>query len=745
MKYKTKGFKRAFLLVLVAALLVAAGSVLFWKQVTRQLEQDARTNLISVSRDLASDFTRLISSELQVLTTVSLSLENPDQIADHSRLIAYLAQQNKRNSFFVLGVQFSDGETVFSNGSIEKKFLPASRIESIYEHSYFVSEPQKNPFGAGQVLVLAVPLRIAGVQRAVLFALQTTAFYEDTLNTTPLAQTGLSLIVDAQGNVLLAYPKAIFANVFEAAAQAKFDRGIPPNQMHLDMQAGREGISGYTLRDKHRLSSYGPTGYNGWYAVGVLPTDSMAEKAQSLVLMSLLSCLSVIGILGVLLVFILRMQHQNAKALYKMAFVDPLTKKDNLNAFQLKFKSATENFKQQQMPYALALINIDRFKAINDMYGFKQGDQILSQVATALQEDLSEPELFCRSGADVFLLLLSCPDRAELGNRMEAIMARAGQFCQDGQQAFPITFTCGIYVVDEDTPFFIMFDRANLAWASAKQRAGSHYAFYDREYLRQLVTEKRIEDSMEQALQDREFKLYLQPKCDFKTGRIVSAEALVRWQHPAQGLIPPNWFIPVFEKNAFILKLDLFIFQEVVNLLKQWKSEQKPIVSIGVNFSRLHLDDTQFIDILAQTVQDAGIDPSWIEIELTESVVFGNVDLMKQVIDGLHAKGFSVAMDDFGAGYSSLNVLKNLDFDCVKLDKEFLARGEGNPRMRQVISGLVKMVKDLGSHIVAEGVETKEQAAFLRELGCDTAQGYLYSRPLTVAEFEKRLQEEADQ
>ena len=185
------------------------------------------------------------------------------------------------------------------------------------------------------------------------------------------------------------------------------------------------------------------------------------------------------------------------------------------------------------------------------------------------------------------------------------------------------------------------------------------------------------------------------------------------------------------------------MLRQTLQMLKKWSDAKNPVVPIGVNFSRLHLDEPDFIRKIAQMTDEIGVEHRLLEIELTESAVCGNLEQMKGVIDELHAADFSVAMDDFGSGYSSLNVLKNLDFDCVKLDKEFLAKGEGNPRQLQVISGLVKMVKELGCHIVAEGVETEDQAAFLRSVGCDMAQGFLYSRPLPADEFEKKLQEES--
>lgn len=744
MKYKTKGFKRTFLLVASVALLVSGGSVLYWWQISQRLEQDTRLVLRSVGKELAENTTRMFSAELQILTTLAVSLEDGKLLGDKSQLSTYLFDQNKRNPFVLTGFQFADGQTLFSNGKAKKNFLSKSMIDATYEHSHFISELVDNPFDAQEKdLLLAVPVRNNGQRWGIVFALQPVSAYDDMLDDFSLSNGGLSLIINQQGQVLLAYPKALFNNLLEAVSHTVFDRGFSEDQIRQDMQERKEGITGYVMRGKHRFSSYYPLGYNGWYAISVLPTASMAEKARTLVFLSLIWCVSIVVVLLLLLIFILRLQYQNAKALYKLGFVDPLTKLDNANAFQLKFTSAVEKLREKENALvALVLINVNRFKAVNDIYGFEQGDQVLRQLANVLHQGIKEGELFCRSGADVFLLLLSADNRETLAQRVEDLLEQAGRFCQTEQECLPLSLTGGIYVLEENEPFFIMRDRAQLAWETAKQRAGHRYAFYDDEYKQKMVTEKRIESNMENALQERQFKVYLQPKYSFQTGRLVGAEALVRWIHPTQGMIRPDWFIPVFEKNGFVLKLDQFIWQEVVNLIKKRQEAGLPLVRIGVNFSRLHLDNPQFIETISTVAQQAGVDAKWLEVELTESVVFGNSERMKQVLDGLHAQGFSVAMDDFGAGYSSLNVLKNLDFDCVKLDKEFLARGEGNPRMRHVITGLVHMIKALGSHIVAEGVETEEQADFLRSIGCDTAQGFLYSRPISMEEFEKKLDEE---
>lgn len=745
MIYKTAGFKRAFVLVVLACALVAASSVIYWRQINNRLAQDAREAVLAVSRDSAENLNRLLGAQLQVLTALAISLEDRPLAGVNRDLANYLNRQNRRNSFELTGIQFPDGTALFSNGRTQEHFLSKEDVSFVYEHSHFISSLRPNPFGEDQIVVLAVPLRENRVKKGVVFATLSEAFYSEALSSGPLAGTGLSLIVSSSGQTLISYPSGISSNVFDVATRAVFDPGRSAEQMRQDFAARKSGLTGYELGEEHRFSSYYPLGYNDWYAVAVLPTASVAEKAQFLILMSLLSCASVIGILGLLLVFILRQRLQNNRALYNMGFVDPLTKADNLNAFQLKYPKSTAFFKKTDTPFALAVINVNRFKAVNDLYGFEQGDYILKQIADALRAELQEGELFCRLGADVFLLLLACPSRAQLGRRVEELLPRAGRYCKAGGECLPLSLTCGLYCIDEDVPFFILMDRANVALAEAKGRAGHSYAFYESKYLRKMVDENRIESSMARSLENEEFKIYLQPKCDFATGRIKSAEALVRWVHPERGMIPPDGFIPVFEKNGFVVKLDLFMLDKTLALLKTWRESGLPVVPVGVNFSRLHLDNPHFIDDLATAADRYGVPHNLLEVELTENVVFVDMARIKEVINGLHKQGFSVAMDDFGSAYSSLNVLKDLDFNCIKLDKEFLARGENNPRLRQIISGVVKMIKSLGCKVVAEGVETREQVDFLQSLDCDLAQGYFFYKPLPKEEFEARLKEQASQ
>lgn len=745
LSYKRKGFKRTFVLVLTTALLVAGGAVMYWWQVSHRLDQDARVILEEVGKELAENVSTTILAQQKILTTLAVSLQDDPVLKQPDELISYLQDQDVQSLFDLTGFSYPDGRTVFSNGIRQKNFLTPQLTAAVKEKNFAVVFQASHPFRPGEkYLLLASAVRNKREPGGIVFALQPVSLYQPALEDFLLTDTSLSLVIDQQGNVLMSHPKASRDNTFEVLDESVPDKRFSKENMYRNIKEGKGGILGYIYDGKQRFLSYYPVGYNDWYAIAILPEVSVAQKIKSLVFMSLVWCISVIGVLILLLTFILRQHHKNTKELYKMGFTDALLGTDNLNGFRLKFPDALEKARQENSPLALTVVNINQFKAINDMYGFEQGDRVLKQVADCLQKELQAAELFCRISSDIFLLLLACPDPETLGKRVEKMLENAGHGCRIEQQQVHLRLTGGIYILEAAIPFYIMLDRANLAAASAKQRAGSRYAFYESEALRRLVTEKRIESDMERALQDGEFKLYLQPKCDFKTGRIVSAEALVRWQHAAQGMIRPDWFIPVFEKNGFVVPLDWYMFRQVLQTLKKWTDAKMPVVPVGVNFSRLHLEEADFIGKMVQLTDEIGVPRRLVEIELTESVVCGNLERMKGVVDELHAAGFSVAMDDFGAGYSSLNVLKNLDFDCVKLDKEFLAKGEGNPRQRQVISGLVRMVKELGCRVVAEGVETQEQADFLREIGCDMAQGFLYFRPLPAAEFEKKLREDAE-
>ncbi len=250
---------------------------------------------------------------------------------------------------------------------------------------------------------------------------------------------------------------------------------------------------------------------------------------------------------------------------------------------------------------------------------------------------------------------------------------------------------------------------------------------------------KQMEAEMSPALRNGEFQVYLQPKVNMITSKVFGAEALSRWVHPVEGIRSPLSYIPLFEENGFVVKLDMYVFEEICKLKQKWYSEGVSFASIpiSINMSRLHLFKKQFVDELFGIVSKYGVNPSEIEIEITESVYLNDYSELIQVVGSLQEYGFTVSIDDFGSGYSALNMLKDIPVDTIKIDKEFLQLSANTERGKKVIKNVIILCKDLKLHVTVEGVETQEQIEFLTNYGCEIAQGFFYSKPIPIGEFEE--------
>ncbi len=280
-------------------------------------------------------------------------------------------------------------------------------------------------------------------------------------------------------------------------------------------------------------------------------------------------------------------------------------------------------------------------------------------------------------------------------------------------------------------------DRANTARKTIKGGHKNSFAFYDKEMHKKILKEKEIENSMVDALNNGEFIVYFQPKYSLSDYQIIGAEALVRWDNPQKGLIPPIEFIPVFERNGFIVNIDFYVFEEVCKKIREWMDEGQKVVPISVNLSRMHFVNSNFIEEFKLIVDKYKIPTRLIELELTETAVLDNIEGLLDTMNNLKEKGFVISMDDFGTGYSSLNLLKELPVDILKLDRAFFTEKDESNNEKIVISNVIKMAKELKMKVISEGVETISQVEFLKQIGCDMVQGYLFSKPMPVKEFEK--------
>lgn len=382
--------------------------------------------------------------------------------------------------------------------------------------------------------------------------------------------------------------------------------------------------------------------------------------------------------------------------------------------------------------FAIVAFDIDKFKMINDLFGMSSGDKVLKHVADVLKKEMPEHSLFCRVHSDVFFFCVPYEKRGDIIRLIEKL--RKGIYKNDF--SFDVNTSFGIYLIkDSSTPINLMCDRASLASRTVKDNAMKFCAFYDEQYRAEIMKNTEIEQDMNQALSGHQFKMYLQPKINLSNTKICGAEVLCRWLHPTKGLIQPNDFIPLFERNGFILKLDEYMWEQACRALQKWKNEGKPIVPLSVNISRYHVKNNDLIGVWKRLIKKYDLDPKDLTLEITETFFYDSKDLY-DVLKSLQDLGFCLEVDDFGTGYSSLNLIRNVPVDVIKIDKDFLDQKLATDKGKIVIGHTIAMAKDLNLGVVAEGVETKEHVDFLKASCCDIAQGYYFAKPMPLAEFE---------
>lgn len=381
---------------------------------------------------------------------------------------------------------------------------------------------------------------------------------------------------------------------------------------------------------------------------------------------------------------------------------------------------------------AFIQFDVERFKLINENYGVETGDELLAFLTQTLGIICNEEQPYCRLTADVFMIVTTFDSDQHLLDfihRLESLLS--------GFKGMEYRLIFGVAIAEDRSLHTRRHgDNATIARQSVKGSALNNIGFFNGRMRSELQKKQLIEENMQAALLDNQFVMFLQPKYSISTNRIIGAEALARWIHPEKGMISPAEFIPVFEENGFILKLDQIIWDSACRKLRDWIDRGIQPVPVSVNISREYIHTFDVVGYLLELVKKYDIPIKLLELEITETTdAQGVSDIVQKMKDA----GFTMLMDDFGSGYSSLNMLKTTQFDVLKIDRGFLSKFMESGRGRKIISHTISMSRDIGLDIIAEGVETKEQAQFLSDCGCDSAQGFYYSKPVSQEEFDRLL------
>ncbi|MEG1524775.1 MAG: EAL domain-containing protein [Clostridia bacterium] len=428
-----------------------------------------------------------------------------------------------------------------------------------------------------------------------------------------------------------------------------------------------------------------------------------------------------------------RSQLSALKQLKYLAEYDVLTEIYN----KTKFFAATREMinSNPDERFVFLRFDVDRFQLINSFFGAAEGDKLLIYIAKHLKSDAKafEKATFGRIESDVFGFCMAYDQSA-----IKHMIERSKKMLEKYNSNYDIVPSVGVYVIDDDTiAIEEMYNRATLAAKNCKGNYVDYYAYYNDQMSAALTTEQEITNDMNFALGNGQFQIYLQPQYNIHTNLPCGAEALVRWIHPEKGRLDPDIFIPIFERNGFITKLDYCVWEQACKCLCTWTEQGIKPYPLSVNVSRVNLYNPKLAETLLELVNQYQIEPALLNLELTESAYTDNPIAMSKTMAKLQSYGFTIMMDDFGSGYSSLGILKDIAIDILKIDMRFLAKTEIPGRGENIIASVIRMAKWLNIPVIAEGAETSEQVDFLRSVGCDYVQGYYFARPMPVLEYEQ--------
>ena len=608
-----------------------------------------------------------------------------------------------------------------------------------------ISRPTTSRATGEQIILYCVPVEWEGEILGVVCASQPVNVFTQILSRDFYHGKGYCHIIADDGTLLVRSGRGdtdtSVINLFDKIAADSRDPARTDTlltQIRNDFASETKGIVEAPLATQDRLIGYAALETEpDWNIVCVIRKEDIWEVSAQLVYQVLALTAGAIVILVLLVVF-LSLTRRNARArLERAAYVDEVTGGNNYNAFRQQVPLILAAHKERD--YLMICLDIDLFKTFNNSFGHAMGDALLRQLYTRLllfcrQADKhGQDQIAARINGDGFVLL--CHDIPTHRN-MEALCADLAKASTDIGVEYTLKFNVGVYQIEaHDEPFEDMIDKAQLAEHYYAQNKLEHSYYYNKTLMEEANADSAMEAAMHAALAKGEFELWIQPKVDVITQRAVGAEALVRWQSGLFGLMMPARFIPLFERNGFVREVDFYLLDQVCRRLKAQLERGEKIVPVSLNQSRHHSYSPYYLEQLRQAVDCYQIDHDLIEFEVTESMLMENMEKMTANIRAIREMGFRVAIDDFGAGYTSLSFLQDVDVDEIKIDRSLVLGAQQKEKNRTMLRHLVVMSHDLGMKVVCEGVETSEQLVMAQQLGADVIQGFYYARPMPWADF----------
>ncbi len=705
-----------------------------------------------VAGQLATVLEQSLAQKTRTLTFYADVLAASENISE-AELQKNLAVILEQEEFSALGIISGNDKNVFtSNG--------AFTVMEAREFYYAIqASNMQRIFTNGTLTIYAVPFAAPGYENAYLLGAVNACMSAQSVGN-ELGQGAVLYLLDAdrhavsyygQGNTAFNYAELDKASFYSAAYQSAFANAVKGGDENLDTglpslfispaQLGKKMQDfGNILTTSSRIWYEKPVNYADAADMTLLVGQKAAFSGESISIMLNIGVLVAIILLLFFLitVYLIGTRYHNNVRLSRTAYLDFVTQQGNFARFLLDAKKYLK--KRRSRRYALVTFDIHKFRILSDTDG-GETERMLLQIAEVLRGYVGKNECYARYANDEFAVLMKYLTPDEHAARVRRLDARLKKMPALAKLCFHYG---AYYITDYEMPVQRMYIYASMAKDEAiQQGVGEERLGVFSDAMRQaMLFEKELESNMRAALDNEEFVVYLQPKYFANGVRVGGAEALVRWNSPTMGFIPPGKFIPLFERNGFIMQLDSYMLRHVCAFQQKQMAAGRALVCISVNMSRAHMLDPMLVEEITAIVDSYQVPYSAIELELTESAFFDDKRVLLDAVHALRSRGFSVSMDDFGSGYSSLNSLKDLPLDVIKLDCEFFTQTEDAARGRTVIADTIALAKHLHMEIVAEGIETEEQVALLNELGCDFIQGYYFAKPMPLEQFEQLMDEE---
>lgn len=704
-------------------------AISYVERMEEKIENTTKATLQLVSSQNVKAIQKEVFSKQEFLKVVAEDMEREERFD--------ILDNIKRFKKYVRDYEF------YNMGLINKDGICYTTLDEtldLHNYDYFkrgmkgeiqISQSYKSEDKKMDLNIYIVPVYKKNKVKMLLTATYASDKFLERLNIASFQGIGGSFAVNGIGK-LVAHSKKIEENSVDGLNWTGKEFSQSFESMMSNIKEEKVGYIEYHVNEKEYLGFYEPVGINDWYLISYVPKiyidKNVNELTKEVRIISIVIIIAFCVFSGLWILYSFLYQ----RGVNNRIFYDSLTKEKNYEYLKHAF------YKEDSKNKSLIALDIDKFKIINMMYGLNVGDQMLLYLYGTFKEVLPKDILY-RNKADEFVGIIYHETKQQLIDKLELLDQKIQEDMKNNK-IYHMTISIGVCALEGYSSLQRIYGNAIIAKNQIKGNTNIVYNFFDDKLKENFIECGRMESKFETALGNEEFEVWYQPKYNMENEKIVGAEALVRWRDESGHLISPGKFIPVFEKNGQIIRLDEEIIKIVYNDLREAKEFGIQTVPVSINLSRLHLDCPEFIQKIEQLTKEYGIEPCEIVFEITESALLGDKESLNCFIEGLHRLGFQVDMDDYGTGVSSLDSLSSFSFDTIKLDKSFIDN-IGNKKMDIVIKSTIKMTKDLDMEIIAEGVETKEQVKFLLENDCLIAQGFYYSKPLKKEQYFLKLQE----